>query len=46
MKRTLFLLVLCLLVLPTAVKAQVTGVTGNATVVPPPSSVETGTGAE
>jgi hypothetical protein len=45
MKRTLFLLVLCLLVLPTAVKAQVTGVTGNATLVPPPSSVETGTGA-
>jgi hypothetical protein len=44
MKRTLFLLVLCLLVLPTAVKAQVTGVTGNATLVPPPSSVETGTG--
>ncbi len=46
MKRTLFLLVLCLLVLPTAVKAQVTGVTGNAALVPPPSSVETGTGAE
>jgi hypothetical protein len=44
MKRTLFLLVLCLLVLSIAVKAQVTGVTGNATLVPPPSSVETGTG--
>jgi hypothetical protein len=46
MKRTLFLLALCLLVLPAAVKAQVTGVTGTATLVPPPSSVETGTGAE
>ena len=45
MKRTLFLLGLCLLVLPTAVKAQVTGVTGNATLVSAPSSVGTGTGA-
>jgi hypothetical protein len=46
MKRTLLLVGLCLLVLPAAVKAQVTGVTGNATLVPPPLSVGTGTGAE
>jgi hypothetical protein len=46
MKRTLFLLGLSLLLSPVATKAQITSVTGDATVVTPPSSVETGTGTE
>jgi hypothetical protein len=39
-----FLLGLCLLGLSGAAEAQVTSVAGNATVVSPPASVETGTG--
>lgn len=47
MKRTLFLLGgFCLLVSPAAVKADTISTTGDATVVSPPSSVKTGTGAE
>ena len=46
MKRTLFLLGLSLLLSPVATKAQITSVTGDATVVTPPSSVKTGTGTE
>jgi len=46
MKGTVFLLGLCLLVSPAAVKADAIGVTGDATVVSPPPSVETGTGAK
>jgi len=47
MKRTLFLLGgFCLLVSPAAVRADSISTAGNATVVSPPSSVETGTGAK
>lgn len=48
MSKTLSLIGLCLLVLPVVAKAdQVTSVTGNATVVSPPSSVvNSGTGTE
>jgi hypothetical protein len=47
MRKILSLMALCLPVLPLAVKAQVTSVTGSATVVsPPPSVVATGTGSE
>jgi len=44
MKRTLLLLGLYSLLSPVATKAQITSVTGDATVVTPPASVLTGTG--
>ena len=44
MKRTLLLLGLYSLLSPVATKAQITSVTGDATVVSPPASVLTGTG--
>lgn len=46
MKRTLFVLSLCLLLSPAAVKADIISFTGDVTVVAPPSSVDlTDTGA-
>jgi hypothetical protein len=46
MKRLLSLLGLCSLLSPVALNAQISSVTGAATVVSPPSSTETGTGSE
>jgi hypothetical protein len=45
MKLTLVVTSLCLLLIPAVVKADIVGVSGQATVVSPPSSVEVGTGS-